>query len=246
VLKICVASSENSTAIGCSAAGSAPSSPFPGAATKKSSRWSAPSAVWTSMKPPAPGPVSGDSVAHDISTAATAASTALPPARSTSAPACAVSGWPAATTPFMALRLAGDGSARECGRPLVDRGLEAAVQLGHLVLDAAEVARGHHHRRHLRCRHDRRVALRARERAHLAHEVPRAELGELPVAGLHLAAAVFDHEELVRGLAAVDQALARGDVDLVGDTRDLAQLVLRQSGEQRYRPEPCLVHRSPF
>src|SRR3954462_563302 len=33
---------------------------------------------------------------------ATAASTALPPSRSTSAPAAAVSGWPAATTPLMA------------------------------------------------------------------------------------------------------------------------------------------------
>ena len=44
------------------------------------------------MKPPAPGPVNGDSATHDISTAATAASTALPPARSTSAPALAVTG----------------------------------------------------------------------------------------------------------------------------------------------------------
>ena len=32
------------------------------------------------MKPPAPGPVSGDSATNDMSTAATAASTALPPA----------------------------------------------------------------------------------------------------------------------------------------------------------------------
>ena len=53
------------------------------------------------MKPPAPGPVSGDSATNDISTHATAASTAFPPARSTSAPACAVTGWPAATTPFI-------------------------------------------------------------------------------------------------------------------------------------------------
>ena len=53
------------------------------------------------MKPPAPGPVSSDSDANDISTAPTAASTALPPARSTSAPAWAVTGCPAATTPLM-------------------------------------------------------------------------------------------------------------------------------------------------
>jgi hypothetical protein len=44
------------------------------------------------MKPPAPGPVSGDSVTNDISTAATAASTALPPERSAAAPASAVTG----------------------------------------------------------------------------------------------------------------------------------------------------------
>src|ERR671924_1470897 len=58
------------------------------------------------MKPPAPGPVSGGSATNDMSTAATAASTALPPSRSTSAPAWAVSGWPAATTPLMSPRLA--------------------------------------------------------------------------------------------------------------------------------------------
>ena len=51
-----------------------------------------PAGVCTSMKPPAPGPVSGDSATNDISTQATAASTAFPPARRTSAPACAVSG----------------------------------------------------------------------------------------------------------------------------------------------------------
>src|SRR5215211_7077686 len=89
-----------------SSAGLRPSRPRPGAATKKSSRWVPPSGVWTSMKPPAPGPVRGDSATNDIRTAATAASTALPPARSTSAPACAVTGWPAATTPLMWLRLA--------------------------------------------------------------------------------------------------------------------------------------------
>src|SRR3954466_13968948 len=58
------------------------------------------------MKPPAPGPVKGDSTTNDIRTDATAASTALPPARRTSAPAWAVSGCPAATTPLMGGRLA--------------------------------------------------------------------------------------------------------------------------------------------
>ena len=88
----CIAPSANSTSIGTSGAGSRRPSPRPGAATKKSSRWLSPPAVWTSMKPPAPGPVSGDSATNDMSTAATAASTALPPSRSTSAPASAVSG----------------------------------------------------------------------------------------------------------------------------------------------------------
>src|SRR3954470_4707533 len=54
------------------------------------------------MNPPAPKPVSWLSQTNDVSTAQIAASTALPPARSTCAPASAVSGWPAATTPFMA------------------------------------------------------------------------------------------------------------------------------------------------
>ena len=78
--------------MGVSSAGVRPSAPRPGAATKKSSRWSSPPAVWTSMNPPAPGPVSGDSDTNDISTQATAASTALPPWRRTSAPASAVTG----------------------------------------------------------------------------------------------------------------------------------------------------------
>ena len=53
------------------------------------------------MNPPAPGPVSSDSATNDISTQATAASTAFPPASSASTPAWAVTGCPAATTPFM-------------------------------------------------------------------------------------------------------------------------------------------------
>src|SRR5437764_8536817 len=57
------------------------------------------------MNPPAPGPVRGDSAANDISAAATAASTAFPPSRSTRAPASAVSGCPPATTPLMGAML---------------------------------------------------------------------------------------------------------------------------------------------
>ena len=54
------------------------------------------------MKPPPPGPVSGLSHTHETHAAATHASTAVPPASSTRAPASAVSGWPAAIAPFMA------------------------------------------------------------------------------------------------------------------------------------------------
>ena len=60
-LKRWIASSEKRTSIGSRSARRPSVSPWPGAATKKSSRWSSPSAVWTSMNPPAPGPVSGDS-----------------------------------------------------------------------------------------------------------------------------------------------------------------------------------------
>ena len=68
------------------------------------------------MKPPAPGPVSGDSATNDISTAPTAASTALPPSRRIWAPASAVSGCPAATTPLMQAMLMGasTGAAQMC------------------------------------------------------------------------------------------------------------------------------------
>ncbi len=72
-----------------------------GASTKKSSSVGCSPAPATSMYPPAPSPVNSCSAANDVSIAPTAASTALPPSRSTRAPACAVSGCPAATTPSL-------------------------------------------------------------------------------------------------------------------------------------------------
>src|SRR3954463_2964287 len=135
MLKRWIASAVNSTSIGSSGAGDGSSSPFPGAATKKSSRWSSPPAVCTSMNPPAPGPVSGDSVTNDMRTHATAASTAFPPSRSTSAPAWAVSGCPAATTPPMVLTLSRQPGAE--GAQIV--GCEAGAD--QVLLD---VERGQH------------------------------------------------------------------------------------------------------
>ena len=77
------------------------------------------------MKPPAPNPVSGLSAAKEASTAQTAASTALPPSRRTEAPASAVSGWPAAMTPFMC------GSVEPAGAGL------AGEELGHVDAELA-------------------------------------------------------------------------------------------------------------
>src|SRR6185437_13824087 len=74
-----------------------------GACTKKSSKAGSSPPPATIMYPPAPSPVSSGSAANEVNIAATAASTALPPSRSTCAPASAVSGWPAATTPFSAV-----------------------------------------------------------------------------------------------------------------------------------------------
>src|SRR5207247_1484461 len=102
------------------------------------------------MKPPAPGPVSGDSAANDISTAATAASTALPPLRSTAAPASAVIGCPAATTPLMLPTLSAPRSAGQFGAALLpvvrprDRGARELERGGrHLAVGAGvEVGSG--------------------------------------------------------------------------------------------------------
>src|SRR5436190_12677865 len=91
--------SPNDTSAGTSGA----RAPVLGAATKKSSRTTSCPGAATSMYPPAPSPVSSGSVTNDVSIAASAASTALPPARSACAPASAVSGWPAATTPLATL-----------------------------------------------------------------------------------------------------------------------------------------------
>jgi len=73
-----------------SAAGSA--APFGKVTKKSSSRVVRSRARWTSMNPPPPGPVSGLSHTHDTNAAATHASTAVPPASNTRAPACAVKG----------------------------------------------------------------------------------------------------------------------------------------------------------
>ena len=79
--------SPNETVIGISSSRASESAPRPGASTKKSSSTGARSGATTSMYPPAPNPVSSDSHTNDASIAPTAASTALPPSRSTSAPA---------------------------------------------------------------------------------------------------------------------------------------------------------------
>ena len=100
MLKRCGTSS-NSTSTATSSPRAEGSIPRPPASTKKSSRWSSPAAVWASMNPPAPSAVSWLSTASEASTAQTAASNALPPSLSTCAPASAVSGCPAATTPLM-------------------------------------------------------------------------------------------------------------------------------------------------
>src|SRR6185312_13557636 len=137
--------------MGSSSPGSRSPTPIPGAATKKSSRWLSPPEC-TTMNPPAPGPVSGDSTTNDMSTAATAASTALPPARSTSAPASAVSGWPAATTPLI-------------GASLVQRSA-AGDELGHIDVreharsGAGPLARAAHLRLRVRRDAPRRFAAR--------------------------------------------------------------------------------------
>src|SRR5947209_7007235 len=78
-----------------------------------------------------------------MSIAPTAASTALPPSRSTAAPACAVSGCPAATTPLSAVPIAeryhslcrGGGGASAVGHELghfelLARGAAAPADVG--------------------------------------------------------------------------------------------------------------------
>ncbi len=75
-----------------SSSASLPSSLRVGASTKKSSSVGSTPPPATSMCPPAPSPVSSDSLTNDVSIAATAASTALPPSCRILAPASAASG----------------------------------------------------------------------------------------------------------------------------------------------------------
>src|SRR5438270_7163516 len=121
--------SPNETLIGNSSARALGSAPRPGASTKKSSSTGSRSGATTSMYPPAPRPVSSGSVANELNIAPTAASTAFPPARSTSPPAWAVSGWPAAMTPR-------SGAALSPWNELWD--VELAGAAHRLVADAAD------------------------------------------------------------------------------------------------------------
>jgi hypothetical protein len=81
------------TSIASISARSCSGAPRPGTATKQSkTRVERSLARCTSMKPPAPGPVSGLSVTHEANDAAMHASTAFPPSARTRAPASAVNG----------------------------------------------------------------------------------------------------------------------------------------------------------
>src|SRR5579884_1707813 len=112
MLNTCTAS-PNDTVTGMSSERVRWSAPRPGASTKKSSSTGSRPGATTSMYPPAPSPVSSGSHTNEASIAARAASTALPPPRSTSAPACAVSGCPAATTPSWRSGMAVRSPARD-------------------------------------------------------------------------------------------------------------------------------------
>src|SRR5687767_15166835 len=122
MLNTCTASVKlTSTAIS-GACGAPDSRPRPGASTKKSSSTGSRSGGATSMYPPAPSPVSIGSATNEVNIAASAASTALPPARRISAPAPAVTGWPAATTPRMGFN---SEPRDELGHVDVDAGVAA-------------------------------------------------------------------------------------------------------------------------
>src|SRR4051812_42176489 len=128
MLNTCTASPK-STSIDRSGAWVAPGGrPRPGASTKKSSSTGGSLGGATSMYPPAPIPVSSGSATNDANIAASAASTALPPARRMSAPARAVTGWPAATTPRIATGISEPGD--------VLRDLDVDARVGPRLLPA--------------------------------------------------------------------------------------------------------------
>ncbi len=70
------------------------------------------------MKPPPPGPVNGLSHTQETQAAATHASTAVPPASSTRAPAAAVRGCPAAIAPRIRGAYCGRSLPITTGKPI--------------------------------------------------------------------------------------------------------------------------------
>jgi hypothetical protein len=77
-------------------------------------------------KPPPPGEASTGSATQAIHRPAITASKALPPSRSTSAAASAVSSWPAATAPLLPLVAMVPGDGVRTGQP-ARRGYSAAA-----------------------------------------------------------------------------------------------------------------------
>src|SRR5688572_14872164 len=137
-------------------------------------------------------------------------------------------------------------TARAMPLRLMNRVLCGAIRqrLEHLELDRRRVAQEaperllvHDQHPHGARRRHGRVAWPRRDERHLAEERAVAEAADLPALGADVDLAVDEHEELVALPPLLDQRRARREAQLVRERRDLAQLALGATREERHPAE---------
>src|SRR5215204_151591 len=137
-------------------------------------------------------------------------------------------------------------TARGMTRTLMQRVFGGAVRqrlqyfqldLGRIVQEPAEARLMHDENLDRTRRRHRRVARTTRDERHLAEEGAGAQQLRLVPRGLDVDGPIEEEEELVALPPLFDQLRTRRQAQLVRQRRDLAQLLLRATGEQRHLPE---------
>src|ERR687895_2330525 len=151
-------------------------------------------------------------------------------------------GEPARWTAGFGRRTAGLGGRRvlgELGEPPRQRAQDLPLDLGVLLEQVMEVFARQDEDAQRRLGGDGGGAGHLLEEGELADEVAGAAGAEAAALALDLGVAFHDHEELVTELALLGEGGARGDLHVLADARQLGELLLRESLEQRCPPE-CL------
>src|SRR5579862_1734969 len=125
----------------------------------------------------------------------------------------------------------------ERAHPLDERAHDLELHAGVRAEQLLEVALRQDERAQRRLRGRRHLARLADDERELADEVARADRLHAPALLRHLDLAVDDREELTAHRPLACKRPAGGEVEVLRDLRELRELALRQSGEQRHALE---------